>query len=154
MKIIFDFEENTVTTEENGRKSILNVPDLNEKQDKILSAAGVEKLDMQELRKDINNLFEELNLNVKCEEPEKFSLYDEYYLQYRAAIDKDIAAGKKVDYIVKDYMWITMKLFEDRKLDPQNSKKMQELIEELGEKKEEKLLEAIVKTFEDISKLH
>lgn len=66
MKITFDFDNNTFT-DEHGTQSI---PDLNEKKDAILKAAGLEIISGEELRNDIDALFQSLGLNnLRCARP-------------------------------------------------------------------------------------
>lgn len=61
MKLTLDFDENTVTTED----GTIVVPGLAEKEPAILELLGLEKIPMEELRKDLNDLMDELGLNVK-----------------------------------------------------------------------------------------
>lgn len=64
MIINIDFNNNEVTIDD----SIYNI-DLTGKEDIILKDLGLEKISMEEVRKDINDLFSQLDFNnVKCDE--------------------------------------------------------------------------------------
>jgi hypothetical protein len=67
MKLILNFDDNIVEIEENGNKNSLCI-DLKENKSKIFEAIGLEEIPMDEIRNDINNLFSELGLNIKCNE--------------------------------------------------------------------------------------
>lgn len=64
MIINIDFNNNEVTIDD----SIYNI-DLTGKEDIILKDLGLEKIPMEEVRKDINDLLSQLGFNdVKCDE--------------------------------------------------------------------------------------
>ena len=79
-------------------------------------------------------------------------LYDKYYEMYTNMIEEK-KKTEKVDYVIKDYIWITMKFLEDRNIEPWETDKMFELVYELLETNNKKMLEAIRKvTYEVIEK--
>lgn len=59
MKMILDFENNTVTTEQ----GTISVPDLKDKKADILKILELEEISTDELKADINGLLSELGLN-------------------------------------------------------------------------------------------
>ena len=67
MKLILNFDENIVEIEENGKKDSLCI-DLKQNKSKIFAAIGLEEIPMEDLRGDINKLFDDLGMNVKCAE--------------------------------------------------------------------------------------
>ena len=68
MRITVDFDTSNIEIEENGKKNIIIDSTVNERKAEILKALGLEEIPMSELREDINNLFEELGYDVKCDE--------------------------------------------------------------------------------------
>lgn len=77
------------------------------------------------------------------------SIYEEYYQRYK----KKIQEQKVVDFVIRDYMWITFQFLEDRKVDPWEKEKFEALIQELQEKKELEMIQAIIKTIRFTQKL-
>lgn len=67
MKLILNFDENIVEIEEKGRRDSLCI-DLKQNKSKIFAAIGLEEIPMEDLRGDINKLFDDLGMNVKCAE--------------------------------------------------------------------------------------
>ena len=59
MKMILDFDNNTIETEQ----GILAVPDLHEKKDDILKVIGVSELSGEELKNDIRGLLNEIGMD-------------------------------------------------------------------------------------------
>lgn len=78
------------------------------------------------------------------------TLYEDYYTQYRAAVSRDVAKGKKTDYVVRDFMWITMKFLSDRNVEPWENEKMAAVLDELQAKGENKMLECMEQCFRAI----
>ena len=64
MKITIDFDTNIVKVDDTE----LYIDNLEQKKNDIYAAIGLQELPMADLRADINNLFDELGLNVKCAE--------------------------------------------------------------------------------------
>ena len=62
IKLTLDFDNNKIITEQ----GILEAPDLSDKKEALFSLLGLKEIPMEELRNDINNLFEELGLNIKA----------------------------------------------------------------------------------------
>ena len=78
------------------------------------------------------------------------NLYLKYYNLYQLAIDDTIPNedGTKKDqnpFIIKDFVWITMKYLEDNNSSPFDEN-FDLLIKQLTDAKEKKMLEAIEKT--------
>ena len=67
MKLTLNFDENIVEIEENGTKNTLSI-DLKQNKRRIFEAIGLEEIAMEDLRGDINNIFSDLGMNVKCAE--------------------------------------------------------------------------------------
>lgn len=69
-RITFDFETGEVIIDCEGQQSVQLDPELHEKKDAILAAAGFEKIPMGEIRAEINQLFTDIGLSdCKCDEP-------------------------------------------------------------------------------------
>lgn len=76
-------------------------------------------------------------------------LYDKYYKMYINMIDER-KKTENVDYVIKDYIWITMKFLEDRNIQPWENDKMINLVSELLETNNNKILETIEKTIKEV----
>lgn len=76
-------------------------------------------------------------------------LYDKYYKMYINMIDER-KKTENVDYVIKDYIWITMKFLEDRNIQPWENDKMINLVSELLETNNNKMLETIEKTIKEV----
>jgi hypothetical protein len=61
-KITFDFENGEITIERNEKKSVLLSGELKERRQAILEAAGLEEINGEELRADINQLIKDLGI--------------------------------------------------------------------------------------------
>lgn len=69
--ITFDFVNGTISFTNGEQRSTLIQPNLKERKEAIIEAAGLEIIPMSELRHDINNLFLELGFaNCICAEPD------------------------------------------------------------------------------------
>ena len=68
-RIIFDFENGEIIINNSGQDSVLADPEIKNKKSAILSAAGLEEISGDELRNDINELFEQLGINAACAGP-------------------------------------------------------------------------------------
>lgn len=73
-KITFDFETNEVTIESShSNNGILIQPELQDRKEAILEAAGLEIISGEELRANINDLLKEMGYdNVSCAEPSDY----------------------------------------------------------------------------------
>ena len=60
------------------------------------------------------------------------TIYEEYKKKY-----DEIAENSNDEYIIKDYIWITMQFLTDRNVDPWEKDKMQLIFEEWKEKSEQ-----------------
>lgn len=81
------------------------------------------------------------------------NLYEKYSKEYCNIIEKEKKSGKQVDYIVKDYYWITMKFLQDNSVEPWETEKLMELLYELIQMKELKMIETIEKTLMEFLEL-
>ena len=70
-RITFDFENGEIIINNSGQDSVLTDPEIKNKKSAILSAAGLEEISGEELRNDINELFEQLGIDAACEEPKQ-----------------------------------------------------------------------------------
>lgn len=61
-KVTFDFENGEVIFDTDGQRGVEIVADLKDRQAAIMAAAGFEMISSQELRNDINKMFDELGL--------------------------------------------------------------------------------------------
>ncbi len=66
MKITFDFDTNEVTIKDKSQNGTQYVPELNERLEAIVEAAGMEMIPGEELRNDIDALMEKLGLDIRC----------------------------------------------------------------------------------------
>lgn len=75
------------------------------------------------------------------------SLYEEYYLQYKEAINLSLAGAmarnEKHDLVVKPEIWIGMKFMSDRGVKPWDKEKFADLLREIYEKEDYKMLDCI-----------
>ena len=78
------------------------------------------------------------------------NIYEDYYTRYRAAIAASVAAGNKVDLVIKEHFWITVAFLEDRQILPWEKEKMRKLFKELEETNNQKMIEIIVKALEEM----
>ena len=78
------------------------------------------------------------------------NIYEDYHTRYKAAIAASIAAGNKVDLVIKEYYWIAVNFLEDRQILPWEKEKMKKLFKELEETNNQKMIEIIVKALEEI----
>lgn len=62
--ITFDFANGEIKVHNNGETGTLTMPDLAEKRAAIYAAAGLDQIDSEELRSDIQALFQSLGLNI------------------------------------------------------------------------------------------
>ena len=65
-RITFDFENGEIIINNSGQDSVLADPEIKNKKSAILSAAGLEDISGEELRNDINELFEQLGIDAAC----------------------------------------------------------------------------------------
>ncbi len=68
-RITFDFENGEIIINNSGQDSVLADPEIKNKKSAILSAAGLEEISGEELRNDINELFEQLGIDAACAGP-------------------------------------------------------------------------------------
>lgn len=61
-KVTFDFESGEVIFDTDGQKGVEIFADLKDRQAAIMAAAGFEMISSQELRNDMNKMFDELGL--------------------------------------------------------------------------------------------
>lgn len=74
------------------------------------------------------------------------TIYDEYYVRYREAINLDLAKkGGKADMELRPEIWITFQFLKDRNVEPWEIDKLTALFAELEEQKEDKMLEMLTK---------
>ena len=76
-------------------------------------------------------------------------LYDKYYKMFKDTIEEK-KKNEEFDYVVKDYIWITMKFLEDRNIEPWETDKMMDLVSELLETNNNKMLETIERTIKEV----
>lgn len=76
-------------------------------------------------------------------------LYDKYYKIFRDTIAEK-KKKEEFDYVARDYIWITMKFLEDRNVEPWETDKIMDLISELLESNNKKMIEAIEKTIKEV----
>ena len=76
-------------------------------------------------------------------------LYDKYYKMFKDMIEEK-KKKEEFDYVVKDYIWITMKFLEDRNIEPWETDKMMDLVSELLETNNNKMLETIERTIKEV----
>lgn len=76
-------------------------------------------------------------------------LYDKYYRMFKDTIEEK-KKNEEFDYVVKDYIWITMKFLEDRNIEPWETDKMMDLVSELLETNNNKMLETIERTIKEV----
>ena len=79
----------------------------------------------------------------------KMDLYDKYYKMFKDTIEEK-KKNEEFDYVVKDYIWITMKFLEDRNIEPWETDKMMDLVSELLETNNNKMLETIERTIKEV----
>ena len=79
----------------------------------------------------------------------KMDLYDKYYRMFKDTIEEK-KKNEEFDYVVKDYIWITMKFLEDRSVEPWETDKMMDLVSELLETNNNKMLETIERTIKEV----
>lgn len=79
----------------------------------------------------------------------KMDLYDKYYKMFKDMIEEK-KKKEEFDYVVKDYIWITMKFLEDRNIEPWETDKMMDLVSELLETNNNKMLETIERTIKEV----
>ena len=79
----------------------------------------------------------------------KMDLYDKYYRMFKDTIEEK-KKNEEFDYVVKDYIWITMKFLEDRNIEPWETDKMMDLVSELLETNNNKMLETIERTIKEV----
>ena len=70
-RITFDFENGEIIINNSGQDSVLADPEIKNKKSAILSAAGLEEISGEELRNDINELFEQLGIDAACAGPKQ-----------------------------------------------------------------------------------
>lgn len=70
-RITFDFENGEIIINNSGQDSVLADPEIKKKKRAILSAAGLEEISGEELRNDINELFEKLGIDAACAGPKQ-----------------------------------------------------------------------------------
>ena len=76
-------------------------------------------------------------------------LYDKYYKMFKDTIEEK-KKNEEFDYVVRDYIWITMKFLEDRNIEPWETDKMMDLVSELLETNNNKMLETIERTIKEV----
>ena len=79
----------------------------------------------------------------------KMDLYDKYYKMFKDTIEEK-KKNEEFDYVVRDYIWITMKFLEDRNIEPWETDKMMDLVSELLETNNNKMLETIERTIKEV----
>lgn len=73
-------------------------------------------------------------------------IYDEYYVRYREAVNLALAKkGGKVDLEIRPEIWITFQFLKDRNVEPWEHDKLEILLNELNEKKEDEMIETLLK---------
>lgn len=70
MKLTIDFEGTEILYENEGSKGTIIITDLAERKAAVLDALGLKEEPMEDLRKDIDNLFAELGINAECARPQ------------------------------------------------------------------------------------
>lgn len=85
------------------------------------------------------------------------TLYEKYCELYKLTIDDTISDEygsykKQNDYVVKKHVWITMKYLDDHNCFYPGDKTFLKLINDLKQKKEKELLQAINQTLEEFVK--
>lgn len=75
-RVTFDFDTNEVEYEFGEENGIQIQPDLKDRKEAIMKAAGFENINMEELRTDINALFADLGIECECAEPNNSNLYE------------------------------------------------------------------------------
>ena len=70
MKVTIDFEGTEILYENEGSKGNIIITDLAERKAAVLDALGLKEEPMEDLRKDIDNLFAELGINAECARPQ------------------------------------------------------------------------------------
>ena len=76
-------------------------------------------------------------------------LYDKYYKMFKDMIEEK-KKNEEFDYVVRDYIWITMRFLEDRNIEPWETDKMMDLVSELLETNNNKMLETIERTIKEV----
>lgn len=69
-RVTFDFETGEIIFNTPGQQGVEVDTNLKDKKSAIMAAAGYETIIGAEFRKEIDNMFSELGMNVKCEDPE------------------------------------------------------------------------------------
>ena len=70
MKLTIDFEGTEILYENEVSKGTIIITDLAERKAAVLDALGLKEEPMEDLRKDIDNLFAELGINAECARPQ------------------------------------------------------------------------------------
>lgn len=68
-RVTFDFETGEIIFDTDGQKGVEIDLDLKNKRGAIMAAAGYEQISMSEFIGEINQLFAEHGINVRCAEP-------------------------------------------------------------------------------------
>lgn len=67
-KVTFDFENGIIEFDTPVQRGIERYPDLAEKREAIMAAAGYETVDMTDFRKEVNAMFRDLGFNgIVCD---------------------------------------------------------------------------------------